>query len=49
MPEEVLFKFEQEMDRSDIAASLRTVADSLEAGEPISLEAADSLSRVCAI
>ncbi|OVE84342.1 amphi-Trp domain-containing protein [Natronolimnobius baerhuensis] len=39
MAEEVLFKFEQDMDRSDIANSLRTVADSLEAGEPISLEA----------
>ena len=39
MPEEVLFKFEQSMDRSEIANYLRTVADNLEAGEAISLEA----------
>ncbi|MHC3437641.1 amphi-Trp domain-containing protein [Natrialbaceae archaeon A-gly3] len=39
MPEEVLFKFEQSMDRSEIATYLRTVADNLEAGESISLEA----------
>ena len=39
MPEEVLFKFEQSMDRSEIATYLRTVADNLEAGDSISLEA----------
>ncbi|RQG97045.1 amphi-Trp domain-containing protein [Natrarchaeobius chitinivorans] len=41
MPEEVLFKFEQRMDRAEIADYLRTVADSLEAGESITLEAGD--------
>ncbi|MFC4249120.1 amphi-Trp domain-containing protein [Natribaculum luteum] len=39
MPEEVLFRFEQSMDRSEIAAYLRTVADRLEAGDDLSLEA----------
>ncbi|ELY48068.1 amphi-Trp domain-containing protein [Natronorubrum sulfidifaciens] len=39
MPEEVLFKFEQRMERGDIATYLRTVADSLENGDPISIEA----------
>ena len=39
MPEEVLFKFERRMDRAEIADSLRAVADNLEAGESISLEA----------
>lgn len=41
MPEEVLFETEQSMDRSDIAAYLRTVADKLDAGEEITLEAGD--------
>ena len=41
MPEEVLFETEQSMDRSDIAAYLRTVADKLDAGEEIALEAGD--------
>ncbi|MFP8952319.1 amphi-Trp domain-containing protein [Natrialbaceae archaeon A-arb3/5] len=40
MAEEVLFKFEQRMDRSEIAAHLRTVADTLEGGE-LTLEAGD--------
>ena len=39
MPEEVLFKFERQMDRNEIADYLRTVADSLESGGPVSLEA----------
>ena len=39
MPEEVLFKFEQRMERAEIADYLRTVADSLESGDSISLEA----------
>ncbi|ADB61130.1 hypothetical protein Htur_2250 [Haloterrigena turkmenica DSM 5511] len=39
MPEDVLFKFERRMDRTEIADYLRTVADSLERGEPINLEA----------
>ncbi len=39
MAEEVLFKFEQSMDRSEIAAYLRTVADRLEAGDDLSLAA----------
>lgn len=41
MPEEVLFETEQSMDRSDIATYLRTVADRLDAGEEIALEAGD--------
>ena len=41
MPEEVLFKFEEEMDGDSIATYLRTVADNLENGEPIMLEAGD--------
>lgn len=39
MPEEVLFETEQRLDRTEIAAHLRRVADALEAGEPISLSA----------
>ena len=38
MPEEVLFEFEAEQSRAHIASYLRTVADKLDAGEPISLE-----------
>ncbi|THE64491.1 amphi-Trp domain-containing protein [Salinadaptatus halalkaliphilus] len=41
MPEKVLFKFEREMNTDDIAAYLRTVADTLEAGDSITLEAGD--------
>ncbi|WP_276253003.1 amphi-Trp domain-containing protein [Halomontanus rarus] len=41
MPEEVLFKFERSMDRSEIASYLRTVADRLESDEDLVLEAAD--------
>ena len=41
MPEEVLFKFERRMGRGEIADYLRTVADSLDGGDPISLEAGD--------
>jgi amphi-Trp domain-containing protein len=39
MPEEVLFKFERSMDRADIAEYLRTVADSIDGGGDLSLEA----------
>ncbi|WP_254768856.1 amphi-Trp domain-containing protein [Salinilacihabitans rarus] len=39
MPEEVLFAFERRTDAAEIAASLRAVADNLEAGEAITLEA----------
>ena len=38
MPEEILFESEQYLDRSAVASYLRTVADRLESGEPISLE-----------
>ncbi|EMA46746.1 amphi-Trp domain-containing protein [Halococcus saccharolyticus] len=41
MPEEVLFETEQSMDRSEIASYLRTVADKLDAGDEIGLEAGD--------
>ena len=41
MPEELLFKFEQRMDRSEIADYLRTVADTLEADDSLTLEAGD--------
>ncbi|WP_458205478.1 amphi-Trp domain-containing protein [Haladaptatus sp. NG-SE-30] len=39
MPEEVLFETETTQSRSDIAAYLRTVADKLDSGEPITLNA----------
>jgi amphi-Trp domain-containing protein len=38
MPEEVLFKSESDQTRGDIAAFLRTVADNLETGDPITLK-----------
>ena len=41
MPEEVLFETEQSMDRGDVAAYLQTVADRLDAGDDIVLEAGD--------
>ncbi len=41
MPEEVLFKSESRMDRSEIATYLRTVADNLEGGDDITLKAGD--------
>lgn len=41
MPETVLFETEQRSSRSDIAAYLRRVADSLEAGDPLTLSAGD--------
>ena len=41
MVEEVLFETERRQSRADIAAYLRTVADSLEAGEAITLTAGD--------
>lgn len=39
MPEEVLFESESVQNRTDVAAYLRRVADSLEAGEDITLAA----------
>lgn len=39
MPEEVLFKSEQRMDRAEIAAALRQAADNLDGGEAITLSA----------
>ncbi len=39
MPEEVLFKSENRMNRDEIAAYLRTVADNLEGDEDITLSA----------
>ena len=45
MPEEVLFESEQDMDRGEVASYLRTIADRLEDGDPVSLESGgDSLS-----
>ena len=45
MPEEILFENEQYLDRSAVAAYLRTVAEKLDEGDPISLESGgDSLS-----
>lgn len=38
MPEEVLFKSESTQSREDIATYLRTVADSLDAGNAITLK-----------
>jgi amphi-Trp domain-containing protein len=39
MPEDVLFESESDLPRADIAAYLRTVADKLDASEPITLSA----------
>lgn len=39
MPEEVLFKSESEQSRDEIASYLRTVADNLERGNAINLQA----------
>ncbi len=41
LPEEVLFEFERRLDRTEIADYFRTVADSIEGGEAITLRAAD--------
>lgn len=41
MPAELLFSSEQEQDRDRVAASLRTIADRLEAGEPVTFTAGD--------
>jgi amphi-Trp domain-containing protein len=39
MPEEVLFESEQRMSREQIASYLRTVVETLDAGEPVTLQA----------
>ena len=41
MPEEVLFESERKQRRTEVADYLRAVADKLEAGESITLEAGD--------
>jgi len=41
MPETVLFESERKSDRADVASYLRTVADRLESGEAVKLEAGD--------
>jgi amphi-Trp domain-containing protein len=41
MPEEVLFESESRRSRAEIAAYLRTVADSLDAGKAITLKRGD--------
>jgi len=41
MPEDVRFETEQYQSRAEIATYLRTVADRLDAGEALSLEAGD--------
>ncbi|WP_336023907.1 amphi-Trp domain-containing protein [Halobellus salinisoli] len=41
MPEEVLFKSESRQSRAEIATYLRSVADKLESGEPVTLSAGD--------
>ncbi|QCJ46613.1 MULTISPECIES: amphi-Trp domain-containing protein [Haloprofundus] len=41
MPEEVLFKTEHRQRRADVANYLRTVADKLDSGDPITLSAGD--------
>jgi amphi-Trp domain-containing protein len=38
MSEETLFEFERDMDTSEVAQYLRTVADHLEAGDEFTLE-----------
>lgn len=41
MPEEVLFEDERRQPRAEIASYLRSVADRLEAGEPITFTAGE--------
>jgi len=41
MPEEVLFEFEADQSRQEIANYLRTVAEKLDTGGPITVEAGD--------
>ncbi|MFB6109078.1 MAG: amphi-Trp domain-containing protein [Haloplanus sp.] len=41
MPEERLFRFERTQSRADVASYLRQVADSLDAGEPLTLRAGE--------
>jgi amphi-Trp domain-containing protein len=41
MPEEILFASERSRTRTEIAAYLRTVADALEAGDPVTLSAGE--------
>ena len=41
MPEEVLFESERTENRADVAATLRTVADKLEAGDELTFSAGD--------
>jgi len=41
MPEDVLFESESSQGRSEIASYLRTIADSLDAGDEISLTRGD--------
>ena len=41
MPEEVLFETERRMDRSEIAAYFRTVAEKLESDQDLTLSAGD--------
>jgi len=41
MPEEVLFEDERRQERGEIAAYLRTVAEKLESGAPVTLTAGD--------
>ncbi|WP_436910368.1 amphi-Trp domain-containing protein [Halosimplex marinum] len=38
MPETLLFEDERQLTRTNVAAYLRTVADRLETGEPLTLE-----------
>lgn len=41
MPEEVIFETEREQTRGEIAATLRSVADKLDAGEDITIRAGE--------
>ena len=41
MPEDVLFESEQRMHREEVASYLRTVADRLDASEPVTLQTGD--------
>jgi len=45
MPEEVLFESESRRSRAEIAAYLRTVADSLESDNAITLQKGEASSR----
>ena len=46
MPDDILFEFEQDMSRADVATYLRTVADKLEDNGQLDFSAADQSTTI---